>query len=118
MNRLRLSVAAFTLIAVGAAIAPLLAPRRGAERRDALLRSAAKAGRTVAGWVTKVRGSACRWRVEHRPVIGGARAEDRVDLLARSQDMVSEGGPAGSPHSQGLSGLQPRSDDDRVHRAP
>ena len=30
-----------------------------------------------------------------------ARAEDRADLLARSQDMVSEGGPGGAEHSQG-----------------
>lgn len=101
MNTLRLSVAAFTLIAVGAAVALLLAPKRGSGRRDDLVRSAAKAGGSVAGRVTKVRGSASRRRVEHRPVAGGARAGDRADLLARSQDMVSEGGPAGAQHSQG-----------------
>lgn len=58
MNTLRLSVAAFTLIAVGAAVALLLAWKRCAERRD-----------------------------------------DRADLLAQTQDMVSEGGPAGAQHS-------------------
>ena len=101
MNTLRLSVAALALIAVGAAIALLLAPKRGAGRRGDLLRSAAKAGRPGAGGVTEVRGSASRGLVEDRPVAGGARAGDRADLLARNQDMVSEGGPAGAQHSQG-----------------
>lgn len=96
MNTLRLSVVVLTLSAVGAAVALLLAPRRRAERRDDLLRSAAHAGRTVAGRVTKVRGSASRVLAQDRPLVGGARADDRADLLARSQDMVSEGGPAGA----------------------
>ena len=101
MNTLRWSVAAFTLIAVGAAVALLLAPKRGAGRQADPLRSAAKAGRPVAGRRTKVRGSTSRGLVEDRPVAGGARAGDRADLLARNQDMVSEGGPAGAQHSQG-----------------
>lgn len=33
---------------------------------------------------------------KHRPWAGRARAEDAADLRARSQDMVAEGGPAGS----------------------
>lgn len=60
MNTLRLSVATFTLIAVGAAAALLLARKRGSGRRD-----------------------------------------DRADLLAQNQDMVSEGGPADAQHNQG-----------------
>ena len=100
MNTLRWSVAAFTLIAVGAAVARLLAPKRGAGRQADPLRSAARSGWPAAGRRTKVRGSAARWRKEHRPVAGGARTGDRADLLARNQDMVSEGGPAGAPHSQ------------------
>ena len=71
MNTLRLSVAAFMLAAVGAAVALLLAKKGGAGRQGDPLRAA-----------------------------GGARAGDRADLLSRSQDMVSEGGPAGEPHSQ------------------
>ena len=100
MNTLRWSVAAFTLIAVGAAVA-LLVPKRGDGRQADPLRSAARAGPPAAGRRTKVRGSAARWRKVHRPVAGGARTGDRADLLARSQDMVSEGGPAGAQHSQG-----------------
>jgi gas vesicle protein len=96
MNTLRLSVTALTLIAVSAAVALLLAPKRRAERREDLLRSAAKAGRTVGGRVTKVMGSASRVLAEDRPLVGGARADDRADLLAQSQDMVAEGGPAGA----------------------
>lgn len=100
MNTLRLSVAAFMLAAVGAAVALLLAQKGGAGRQDDPLRAAARAGRSAAGRVTKSRGSASRRRVEQRPAAGGARAGDRADLLSRSQDMVSEGGPAGEPHSQ------------------
>jgi hypothetical protein len=76
MPTLRLSVAVFTLAAVGAALVLLC----GARRRDGLLQSAAK---------------------ERRSVAGGARGDDHADLLARSQDMVSEGGPAGAQPGQG-----------------
>ena len=100
MNTLRLSVAALALIAVGAAVALLLAPKRGAGRQADPLPSAARSGWPAAGRRTKVRGSAARWRKEHGPVADDARTGDRADLLARSQDMVSEGGPAGAPHRQ------------------
>ena len=96
MNTLRWSVAALTLITVSAAVALLLAPRRRAERRDDLLRSAAKAGRTVGGRVTKVVGSASPVLSEDGPLVVAARADDLADLLAQSQDMVAEGGPAGA----------------------
>jgi hypothetical protein len=94
VNTLRWSVAALTLIAVSAAVALLLAPKRGAERRGGLLRSTAKGGLTVGGRVTKVLGSAGRGLLEDKPLVGGARADDLADLLAQSQDMVAEGGPA------------------------
>jgi hypothetical protein len=94
MNTLRWSVAALTLVTVSAAVARLLAPTRRAERREDLLRSAAKAGRSVGGEVAKVMGSASRVLPEDRPLVGGARADDLATVLAQSQDMVAEGGPA------------------------
>ena len=72
--------------AVGAAVALLLAPKRGAELRNDLVRSAAKAGRTVAG------GARNKWRSALKQA-GGRRASDSADLQARSGDMVAEGGP-------------------------
>ena len=72
--------------AVGAAVALLLAPKRGAELRDDLVRSTAKAGRTVAGSAKK------QWRSALKQA-GARRADDRADLQARSGDMVAEGGP-------------------------
>ena len=72
--------------AVGAAVALLLAPKRGAELRNDLVRSAAKAGRTVAGSAKK------QWRSVLKQA-GARRADDRADLQARSGDMVAEGGP-------------------------
>jgi len=75
--------------AVGVAVALLLAPKRGAELRDDLVRSASKAGRTVAGRVKR------KWGGALRP--GGAGgADDNADLHARSGDMVAEGGPDGA----------------------
>lgn len=72
MNTLKSAVAVVTAVtvgaAIGAAVALLLAPTRGAARRDRLLRPAARAGRPV--------------------------ADDGAVLLAQSQDMVAEGGPA------------------------
>ena len=94
MNTLRWSVASLTLIAASAAVALLLAPKRRPERREDLLRSAAEAGRTVGGRVTKGLGSASRVLAEDGPLVGGWCADDGADLLAQSQDMVAEGGPA------------------------
>jgi len=70
---------------VGAAVALLLAPKRGAELRDDLTRSAANVGRTF--------GSAIK-RAATR------RADDTADLRARSGDMVAEGGPAETERGQ------------------
>jgi hypothetical protein len=81
--------------AVGAGVALLLAPKRGTELRNDLVRSAAKAGRTVAGSVAKVRGSARSALARSRPVAGAGRVDDSADLGARSRDMVAEGGPDG-----------------------
>jgi len=64
--------------AVGAGVALLLAPKRGAKLRDALSRSAAKARRKF--------GSALKQA-------GTRRADDSAALHARSGDMVAEGGP-------------------------
>jgi hypothetical protein len=64
---------------VGAAVALLLAPKRGAELRGDLTRSAANVGRKV--------GSAMKRA-------GTRRVDDSADLRARSGDMVAEGGPA------------------------
>jgi gas vesicle protein len=72
--------------AVGAAVALLLAPKRGAELRDDLVRSAANAGRTVAGSARR------RWDAALKQA-GARRADDSADLQARSGDMVAEGGP-------------------------
>ena len=74
---------------VGAAIALLLAPKRGAELRDDLVRSASNAGRTVAGKVRRT------WSAARRPGAAGS-ADDSADLQARSGDMVAEGGPDGA----------------------
>jgi len=89
--------------AVGAAVALLLAPKRGAELRDDLVRSAAKVGRTVAGGVTNVRGSASSMLARAKPLVGAALkpagagpADDSADLRERSEDMVAEGGPDGA----------------------
>ena len=68
MTTLRLSVIALTLVVVGAAVALLLGLKRGSDGAYGLARSAGNAGRTV--------------------------ADDSAELIARSQDMVSEGGPA------------------------
>jgi hypothetical protein len=91
--------------AVGAAVALLLAPKRGADLRDDLVRSAAKAGRTVAGSVTRERGSASSVLAQARPLVGAAltpagvgRADVSADLDARSLDMVAEGGSDGASH--------------------
>lgn len=92
MNTLRWSVTVLTLITVSAAVALLLAPKRGAGRRDGLLRWAAKARRTVGGRVTKVVDSASGVLPADGPLADGTRADD----LARSQDMVAEGGPVGA----------------------
>lgn len=81
--------------AVGAGVALLLAPKRGTELRDDFVRSAAKAGRTVAGGVARVRGSARRALARSTPLAGAWRADDSADLVARSRDMVAEGGPDG-----------------------
>jgi gas vesicle protein len=75
--------------AVGAAVALLLAPKRGAELRDDLVRSAAKARRTVADSVTRARNAALKQA-------GARRADDSADLQARGRDMVAEGGPDGA----------------------
>ena len=70
---------------VGAAVALLLAPKRGAELRNDLTRSAANAGRTF-GAAIKRAGTRC--------------ADDSADLRARSRDMVAEGGPAEPEYGQ------------------
>ena len=72
--------------AVGAAVALLLAPKRGAELREDLARSAAKAGRTVAG------SARTKWRAALEQA-GARRADESAELQARSGDMVAEGGP-------------------------
>jgi hypothetical protein len=89
--------------AIGTAIALLLAPKRGAELRDDLVRSAAKVGKTVVGSVPTVRGAVRGVLARARPLVGVAlkpagagRADDSAELHARSRDMVAEGGPAGA----------------------
>ena len=70
---------------VGAAVALLLAPKRGAELRNDFTRSAAIAGRKVGAAIKRA---------------GARRADDSADLHARSGDMVAEGGPAEAERGQ------------------
>jgi gas vesicle protein len=85
---------------VGAAVALLLAPKRGTELRDDLVRSAARVRRTVARSVTDAGSTASSVLERARPVVaavlkpaGAGRADDSADLRERSRDMVAEGGP-------------------------
>ena len=71
--------------ALGAVVALLLAPKRGAELRGDLTRSAGNVGRKL--------GSAVRRA-------GARRVDDSADLRARSSDMVAEGGPDEVEHGQ------------------
>jgi gas vesicle protein len=88
--------------AVGATMALLLAPKRGADLRNDLSRSAAKLGKTVTDKATKAAEAASSVLERARPHVGNTRgarsrgaremADDSADLYARSRDMVAEGG--------------------------
>ena len=71
---------------VGAVVALLLAPKRGVELRGDIVRSASRAGRTVAGSVRR------KWDASLRRA-GAGGGDDRAELDARNADMVAEGGP-------------------------